>query len=108
MPGLFNSCRKTPACLDGKLMANNLEAGPRPREPASDLHKLVGDTGIEPVTSSVSTHSPAANALILIQIGKLYESVGLRFTEKDRNEWILAFDLLIEAALRRVARFTAT
>ena len=31
------------------------KAGPRPREPASDLHKLVGDTGIEPVTSSVST-----------------------------------------------------
>ena len=55
VPGLFNSCRKTPACLDGKLMANDLEAGPRPREPASDLRKLVGDTGIEPVTSSVST-----------------------------------------------------
>jgi hypothetical protein len=54
MPGLFNSCRKTPACLDGKLMANDLEADPRPREPASDLRKLVGDTGIEPVTSSVS------------------------------------------------------
>ena len=36
-------------------MANDLEAGPRPREPASDLRKLVGDTGIEPVTSSVST-----------------------------------------------------
>jgi hypothetical protein len=36
-------------------MANDLEAGPRPREPAPDLRKLVGDTGIEPVTSSVST-----------------------------------------------------
>jgi hypothetical protein len=55
------------------------------------------------------THSPATNALILIQTGNLYEGVGLRFTEKDRNEWILAFDLLIEAELRRVAaRFTAT
>ena len=31
------------------------KAGPHPREPASDLRKLVGDTGIEPVTSSVST-----------------------------------------------------
>ena len=30
------------------------KAGSRPREPASDLRKLVGDTGIEPVTSSVS------------------------------------------------------
>jgi hypothetical protein len=55
MPGLFNSCRKTPVCLDGNLMANDLEAGSRSWEPASDLRKLVGDTGIEPVTSSVST-----------------------------------------------------
>jgi hypothetical protein len=31
------------------------KAGSRLREPASDLRKLVGDTGIEPVTSSVST-----------------------------------------------------
>ena len=30
------------------------KAGPRPRKLASDLRKLVGDTGIEPVTSSVS------------------------------------------------------
>jgi hypothetical protein len=56
-PGLFNSCHKTPACLDGKLMANDLEAGSESPEPASDLRKLVGDTGIEPVTSSVSTRS---------------------------------------------------
>ena len=55
MPGLFNSCRKTPACLDGKPMANDLEAGSGTPEPASGLRKLVGDTGIEPVTSSVST-----------------------------------------------------
>jgi len=71
MPGLFNSCRKTPACLDGKLMANDLEAGSKSPEPASDLRKLVGDTGIEPVTSSVS---------------KLHESVGLRLTERDKND----------------------
>jgi hypothetical protein len=36
-------------------MANDLEAGSESPEPASDLLKLVGDTGIEPVTSSVST-----------------------------------------------------
>jgi hypothetical protein len=47
VPGLFNSCRKTPACLDGKLMANDLEAGSRSWELASDLRELVGDTGIE-------------------------------------------------------------
>ena len=82
-------------------MANDLEAGPRPREPASDLRKLVGDTGIEPVTSSVS------NTLILMQLGKLYDRVGLRLTEKDRSDWILALDLLIEGALTRVA-VTAT
>ena len=38
---------------------------------------------------------------------KLYESVGLRLTERDKNDWILALDLLIEAALTRVA-VTAT
>ncbi len=82
-------------------MANDLEAGSRLREPASDLRKLVGDTGIEPVTSSVS------NTLILMQLGKLYDRVGLRLTEKDRSDWILALDLLIEGALTRVA-VTAT
>jgi hypothetical protein len=61
---LFNSCRKTPACLGGKLMANDLEAGPRLRELASDLRKLVGDTGIEPVTSSVSKKNLALDLLI--------------------------------------------
>jgi hypothetical protein len=45
-------------------MANDLEAGPRPREPASDLRKLVGDTGIEPVTSSVSKKNLALDLLI--------------------------------------------
>ena len=55
MPGLFNSCRILTACLDGKLMANDLEAGSESPEPASDLPKLVGDPGIEPVISSVST-----------------------------------------------------
>ena len=82
-------------------MANDLEAGSRLRESASDLRKLVGDTGIEPVTSSVS------NTLILMQLGKLYDRVGLRLTEKDRSDWILALDLLIEGALTRVA-VTAT
>ena len=84
-------------------MANDLEASPRPRELASDLRKLVGDTGIEPVTSSVSTPQPAADALILMQLGELYDDVGLRLTEKNRNDWILALGLLIEAALTRVA-----
>ena len=50
------------------------KAGSRPREPASDLRKLVGDTGIEPVTSSVSKKK------------KLHESVGLRLTERDKND----------------------
>jgi hypothetical protein len=55
VPSWFNSCRLTVARPGGKLMANDLEAGSRDGEPASDLLKLVGDTGIEPVTSSVST-----------------------------------------------------
>ena len=38
-----------------------------------------------------------------MQLGKLYDDVGLRLTEKDRNDWILALDLLIEAAPTRVA-----
>jgi hypothetical protein len=38
-----------------------------------------------------------------MQLGKLYDEVGLRFTEKDKNDWILALDLLIEAVLTRVA-----
>ena len=59
---MFNSCRKTPACLDGKLMASDLEAGSESPEPASDLRKLVGDTGIEPVTSSVSRARGWANS----------------------------------------------
>ena len=45
MPGLFNSCRKTPA----------------------------------------------------LQLGKLYDDVSLRLTEKDKNDWILVLDLLIQA-----------
>jgi hypothetical protein len=51
VPGLFNSCRKTPA----------------------------------------------------LQLGKLYDDVGLQLTEKDKNDWILVLDLLIQAALPRVA-----
>jgi hypothetical protein len=51
VPGLFNSCRKTPA----------------------------------------------------LQLGKLYDDVGLRLTGKDKNDWIPALDLLIQAALTRVA-----
>jgi hypothetical protein len=50
VPGLFNSCRKTPA----------------------------------------------------FQLGKLYDDVSLRLTEKDKNDWILALHLLIQAALTRV------
>jgi hypothetical protein len=38
-----------------------------------------------------------------MQLGKLYDDVGLRLTEKDKNDWILALDLLIQAALTRVA-----
>ena len=42
-----------------------------------------------------------------MQLGKLHDRVGLRLIEKDKNGWILALDLLIEAALTRVA-VTAT
>jgi hypothetical protein len=38
-----------------------------------------------------------------MQFGKLYDDVGLRLTEKNKNDWILTPDLLIEAALTRVA-----
>jgi hypothetical protein len=38
-----------------------------------------------------------------MQLGKLYDDVGLLLTEKDKNDWILALDLLVEAALTRVA-----
>jgi hypothetical protein len=38
-----------------------------------------------------------------MQLGKLYDDVGLRSTDKDKNDWMLALDLLIEAALTRVA-----
>jgi hypothetical protein len=55
VPLWFNSCRLSVARPGGKWVANDLEAGSRSGEPASDLPKLVGDTGIEPVTSSVST-----------------------------------------------------
>jgi len=40
-------------------------------------------------------------------VSKLHESVGLLLTEKDKNDRILALDLLVEAALTRVA-VTAT
>jgi hypothetical protein len=36
-----------------------------------------------------------------LQLGKLYDGVGLRLTEKDKNDWILALHLLIQAALTR-------
>ena len=49
VPGLSNSCHQSTALSS---------SGSRPREPASGLHKMVGDTGIEPVTSSVSTVYP--------------------------------------------------
>ena len=55
MPPWFNTCRLTVARPVDKSLTNDLEAGSRSPEPASDLRKLVGDTGIEPVTSSVST-----------------------------------------------------
>jgi hypothetical protein len=38
-----------------------------------------------------------------VQLGKLYDDVSLRLTEKDKNDWILALHLLIRAALTRVA-----
>jgi hypothetical protein len=38
-----------------------------------------------------------------MQLGKLYDDVSLRLTEKDKNDWILALHLLIQAALTRVA-----
>ena len=41
-----------------------------------------------------------------MQLGKLHDRVGLRLIE-DKNGWILALDLLIEAALTPVA-VTAT
>jgi hypothetical protein len=52
-PGIAG-CRKI---LTVKPRSNDLEPGYRDREPGSDLQQLVGDTGIEPVTSSVSTRS---------------------------------------------------
>jgi hypothetical protein len=55
------------------------KAGPRSREPASDLRKLVGDTGIEPVTSSVSrlhrSRSSRAKILAPEQFAALYGRV---------------------------------
>jgi hypothetical protein len=53
-------CRDTPGIagcrkfLTVKPRSNDLEPGYRDREPGSDLQQLVGDTGIEPVTSTVS------------------------------------------------------
>ena len=38
-----------------------------------------------------------------MQLGKLYDRVGLRLTEKDKSDWIPALDLLIEGALTRAA-----
>lgn len=38
-----------------------------------------------------------------LQLGKLYDDVSLRLIEKDKNDWILALHLLIQAALTRVA-----
>jgi hypothetical protein len=54
VPPWFNTCRLTVARPVDKSLTNDLETCPRPREPVSDLRKLVGDTGIEPVASSVS------------------------------------------------------
>src|SRR5215472_14530069 len=49
-PGIAG-CRKF---LTVKPRSNDLEPGYRLRQPGSDLGGLVGDTGIEPVTSTVS------------------------------------------------------
>src|SRR5262245_39876600 len=49
-PGIAG-CRKI---LTVKPRSNDLEPGYRDRKPGSDLRGLVGDTGIEPVTSTVS------------------------------------------------------
>jgi hypothetical protein len=66
------------------------------------------DEADEPIRFEINPQ-PAANALILRQFGILYDHVGLRLTERDKDDWILALDLLIEAALMRVAaRFPAT
>jgi hypothetical protein len=55
VPPWFNSCRLTVARPVDKSLTNDLEASFLIKETASDLHYVVGDTGIEPVTSSVST-----------------------------------------------------
>ena len=55
MPPEFNTCRLTVARPVDKSLTNDQESRSPSWEPASDLPKLVGDTGIEPVTSSVST-----------------------------------------------------
>ena len=66
------------------------------------------DEADEPIRYEVNPQ-PAANALILRQLGILYDHVGLPLREQDRDDWILALDLLIEAALTRVAiAFAAT
>lgn len=65
-----------------------------------DTHTPV-DEDDEPIRYEINPQ-PAAGALLLMQVGKLYDSVGMRFTEKDRNDWILVVDLIIEAAATRV------
>ena len=64
------------------------KAGPHLREPASDLRKLVGDTGIEPVTSSVSKkrYAPAGGdwqGVALLQVG--HRQLGVRLDVPDSD-----------------------
>ncbi len=54
-PPECSTCRLTVASPVDKALTNDQEGRSPSREPACDLIKLVGDTGIEPVTSSVST-----------------------------------------------------
>ena len=59
VPPWFNTCRLTVARPVDKSLTNDQESRSPSPEPASELHKLVGDTGIEPVTSSVSSNASA-------------------------------------------------
>jgi hypothetical protein len=65
-----------------------------------DTHPPVDEADV-PIDYEVNPQ-PAAGALILMQVAKLYDCVGMRFTEKDRNDWILVVDLIIEAAATKV------
>jgi hypothetical protein len=54
--------------LANKPLTNDQEAGPDDSKPASDLRFLVGDTGLEPVTSSVSGKRASQTAPIALAV----------------------------------------